>query len=334
MVAIDALRGLAALAVVLFHYSFKYQELFGGDSRPSFSVPWGHYGVNLFFIVSGFVIQMTLVRTHTAMDFVVSRFSRLYPAYWVAVVLTFLVTATFGLPGKEVGLWQALANLSMVQGFAGVPHVDGVYWTLEVELLFYAGMLLLFALRQLERLHIVVLCLLTLRLVYEALRVGFGIDLPWTIYRFLILQYLPWFAIGIAIFQLTRPAPGVGRLHWRVVLGVAVVSLLAVDGPGVALLGVALAWVVWAAAAGRLPWLQVPPLVLLGALSYPLYLLHENIGWVLMREVQRVGWSADASIALALVVSIVLAWIVMRGVERPALRSIRSAWAQRSRPVR
>jgi peptidoglycan/LPS O-acetylase OafA/YrhL len=100
----------------------------------------GHYGVNLFFIVSGYVIFMTLHRTREPMDFVVSRFSRLYPAYWVAVGLTFAVTALLGLPGKEVSFGQALGNLLMFHGLLGVPDVDNVYWTLQVELLFYAGM--------------------------------------------------------------------------------------------------------------------------------------------------------------------------------------------------
>jgi peptidoglycan/LPS O-acetylase OafA/YrhL len=67
--------------------------------------------VNLFFIVSGYVIFMTLHRTREPMDFVVSRFSRLFPAYWAAVVLTFLVTTLLGLPGKQVAVAQALVNL-------------------------------------------------------------------------------------------------------------------------------------------------------------------------------------------------------------------------------
>ena len=135
LVEIDALRGVAAMAVVLFHYTTRFAELYAPKTLPSLSFPDGHYGVNLFFIISGFVIFMTLEKTSRPMDFVVSRFSRLFPAYWFAILLTFSITHLLGLPGKLVDLSTAFANLIMIHSFFHVPHVDGVYWTLEVELI-------------------------------------------------------------------------------------------------------------------------------------------------------------------------------------------------------
>ena len=184
---LDALRGVAALAVVLFHYSFGFVTRYAPEATPLVWMPHGHLGVNLFFVISGFVIFMTLTRVQRPMDFVVSRFSRLFPAYWVAVGLTFAVVGVAGLPGKEVTAWQALANLAMVHGLFRVPHVDGVYWTLEVELLFYAGMLALYATGRLQRVHVVLWVLLAARLVYVVVARTFGIDLPWTLYRLAIL---------------------------------------------------------------------------------------------------------------------------------------------------
>ncbi len=200
LVEIDALRGLAALAVVLFHYTSRFHELFEVSSLPTFSFPYGHYGVNLFFIISGFVIFMTLEKTSRPMDFVVSRFSRLFPAYWVAIILTFSITHALGLPGKLVDLGAALGNLFMIQGIFHIPHVDGVYWTLEVELLFYCGMFFLYRIQRLDLIHWALLGLLALRVIYFALAQGFGIELSWTISRLLILPYIPWFALGIAIY--------------------------------------------------------------------------------------------------------------------------------------
>ena len=69
LVEVDALRGLAALAVVLFHYTTRFTELFAPNPPPTFSFPDGHYGVNLFFIISGFVIFMTLEKTVKADGF-------------------------------------------------------------------------------------------------------------------------------------------------------------------------------------------------------------------------------------------------------------------------
>ena len=71
VVELDALRGLAALAVVAFHYTTLYGELYGHSGPPPLSFGFGNYGVHLFFLISGFVIFMTLERTRSAMDFVV-----------------------------------------------------------------------------------------------------------------------------------------------------------------------------------------------------------------------------------------------------------------------
>jgi peptidoglycan/LPS O-acetylase OafA/YrhL len=332
LLAVDALRGIAALAVVLFHFTTRFQDLYGGAGSPTVAFPNGHYGVNLFFVISGFVIFMTLERTKRPMDFVVSRFSRLFPSYWLAVALTFIVVSSFGLPGKEVTLGQALANGLMVHGLLGVPHVDGVYWTLEIEMLFYAWMLLLFVSGQLSRVHQALWALLSLRLVYVVMAKAFGIDLSWTLSHLLILKYLPWFALGICVYQLSREDCPKRSLPFTVAL--ALVVLAAADGWRIALMAAFFASLVWLAATGRANWLANRVLVFFGAISYPLYLLHENIGWVAMRAMQRAGWSFDVSAAAALLGAIALAAAVTFAVERPAMKWVRLVYERRRAAAR
>lgn len=324
---VDALRGVAALAVVAYHYTTRYVELYGAGLRPTLSMPHGHFGVNLFFIISGFVIFMTLARTRRPMDFIVSRLSRLFPAYWVAVGLTFLVTSVWGLAGKQVTAAQAVANLLMMHGLLGVPHVDGVYWTLEVELLFYVGMLALFMRAALHRVHAALWVLLAVRLLYHV-AAAFGVELSWTVSRLLILNFIPWFALGICVYQAVTTE---GRLPLgpRVTTVAALVSIGLVDHWILMLLALALTGLVWGAASGRLRWLGHPVLAFFGTISYTLYLLHENIGWVIMREAMAQGLSFDASIAVALCVAVALASVVTFGVEKPAMAWIRRAYRAR-----
>lgn len=314
--------------MVIFHYTTQFMKLFGGVDPPSLSFVWGGYlGVNLFFIISGFVIFMTLDRTRHPMDFVVSRLSRLFPAYWVAVGLTFAVVAFAGLPGKEVSAGQAAANLIMVHGLFNVPHVDSVYWSLEVEMLFYAGMLALFVSGRLRQAHVVLWLLLALRVLYDVSSKQFGIDLSWTLSRLLILTHLPWFALGICTYQVTR-APGT---HSRAAIALTAVLALGalawVEGWVVCSLAAGLALLAWAAAAGRARWLENPVLAFFGLISYPLYLVHENIGWVVQRTVLAQGGSMDLSILVAFVVVVALATLLTFAVERPAMKAIRARYA-------
>lgn len=328
---IDALRGVAALAVVLFHYSTRFHELYPELPTTSWQVAQGHYGVNLFFIISGFVIFMTLERTRVASDFVISRFSRLFPMYWAAVVLTFAVTHWLGLPGKLVSPGAAAANVLMFHNLLGVPHVDGVYWTLEVELYFYCGMLLLFLCGGMHRVFEATAALLLVRWAYFVAHAAWGVDLSFTVGRLLILKQLPWFVLGIAIYVITQT--GASRLEHRRALAAAVfalVTLAVTDSLMLGALAAALAVLVWLAAGGRLPLAAWGVLPWLGSISYPLYLLHENIGWSLMRQALQRGWSADLSAAVVLVAMLGLAHLASRSIELPAMRWVRQRWQARA----
>lgn len=91
VIELDALRGLAALCFVLYHFTWFIDTVLPGARLPAFQLRWGCYGVQLFFAISGFVILMTLDRTVTVRQFARARFRRLFPAYWIAMAATFAI---------------------------------------------------------------------------------------------------------------------------------------------------------------------------------------------------------------------------------------------------
>ena len=327
MTEVDALRGLAALAVMAFHYTTKYDELFRFVGDVPFHVPWGYLGVNLFFVISGFVIFMTLERTRMPMDFVVSRASRLYPTYWAAIVVTVLITRWLGLPGKEPSWHVAVLNILMFQGLFSVPPVDGVYWTLLVELLFYSLAFLLYVTRQMHRVLHVLCALLCLRLIYWAFAEFAHVDLPWRIRELLVLDFIAFFAMGIVAFRLVRDR---GEHYiwdlFTVVLAIAVIAIT--ESMLLATVGSICFIAVWLAALGRLPVLQLRPLVWFGSISYPLYLLHENVGWAVLRQLQMHGWTPLEAIGATTMLVIALAAVLSRTIERPSMNWIRAKYRQ------
>jgi len=80
---------------------------------------------------------MSLDRSARALDFIVSRFSRQYPAYWTAILLTTGIVNLLDATDFRQPLPVILANFTMLQGRAMIPDVDVVYWTLLAELCFY-----------------------------------------------------------------------------------------------------------------------------------------------------------------------------------------------------
>lgn len=331
VIELDALRGLAALAVVAFHYTGFYDREVGHLHPLGFEFPAGNYGVHLFFLISGFVIFMTLERTRTAMDFVVSRFSRLYPAYWTAIAITASVVYTIGMPQQRLPLPDLLVNLTMIQQILGPEHLDGSYWTLEVELFFYAQMLLWFMLGQLRRIHWIIALWLAMAVGY-AVTEQRHVHFSYTVRELLLLRHIPFFALGILFYRIHTRHAHPGELGRNLAMIVLCLLAIAVSKEPVYLVVAAVCTAIFAMfVAGWLRWLDRPLFAYLGTISYSLYLLHQAIGFALINLMERSGLHSWAAVAVALFAALTLASLLTWMVERPAMRAIRVWWRARGR---
>ena len=152
---LDAVRGIAAVTVAFGHAADLFWPTFRRWSHDWFSP--GRAGVCAFFLVSGFVIPLSLERGEATGSrraalraFAISRVCRLYPMYWTSLALALLlfmlgfsaVTADFE-PALPAAAW---VNLTMVQELVGVPHAIGLYYTLTIEWVWYLACAVLFAL--------------------------------------------------------------------------------------------------------------------------------------------------------------------------------------------
>ncbi|MGV7034492.1 acyltransferase family protein [Methylobacterium symbioticum] len=324
---LDALRGLAALAVVLHHYGFGYEARVGPHNAPVPLFTAGHFGVELFFILSGFVITETLRRTPTLGHFVVNRVARLYPAFLACCGLTLAVLALGGPNPLGISPLSALAGLTMLAPIFQLPPIDPSHWTLCFEVSFYALAGLCF------RRNMEVVCT-----VWLAAATACSSYLQSDVVNTAVLLYLPLvnlFIIGALLARLVAgQLRGLGLATFIVALGLTAHGPFADQGglgrAGYVCLILAFTGTVWAAATGRLGWLGRRPLVALGAISYPLYLLHQILGFAVIRHLEAAGWPAHAAIAAALILVILLSILIRVTVEVPAQRAIRRAWAARS----
>jgi peptidoglycan/LPS O-acetylase OafA/YrhL len=154
---VDTLRGIAVLSVIVQHVLEKivltgqtgsYEGLLHGLIGYYFNL--GRFGVVLFFFVSGFVVPFSFPNSSTPIrDFAVSRFFRLYPMYWLSIILAVAILPVT--EAKEFPAWLLGVNLTMFQNLVGVPNMVVAHWTLAIELIFYIGCVVLFALGLLQR---------------------------------------------------------------------------------------------------------------------------------------------------------------------------------------
>ncbi|HEY4377194.1 MAG TPA: acyltransferase, partial [Acidimicrobiales bacterium] len=216
---LDLLRLVAAVMVLLYHHTWR------GAALPHLRAPefpglvngitrYGFLGVELFFFISGMVIFRSAAHG-SARRFFISRIARLYPAYWVMVTISYVVVRIAGNPaGLGVSPRAYAFNLTMLQTFHGTDLVDGVYWTLAIELSFYAIVWLTLLLRQGKNLFPVLSAWLLGSIVVDLLHdhhaVSGAIYSPAQTY--LAVQWAPFFVAGACCALL-----GTDRRHdWRV----------------------------------------------------------------------------------------------------------------------
>jgi peptidoglycan/LPS O-acetylase OafA/YrhL len=335
---LDGLRLLAALSVVLFHWTAWHHGNWGRHGEPAAEAwPWlsqvtavGALGVQLFFIVSGFVILLSCFGKSPA-RFIGSRVGRLYPAYWAAVlatsVLIFLLWPEVGAQRSPSDIW---ANLTMFQGGLGVGHIDGVYWTLWVEMKFYLWILAFTLIGMTVRrvLAFAVLWPVAGNALYLGLQSA-GQPVGWVEDVF-FPQYSALFAGGMALFLLYR----FGHTPWRwaaLLLNVALgaqwsagiqraetLELTGYDYPHWLFVGIVAGLYALVAVMVLTPLasLKVPGMSLAGKLTYPVYLIHQLWGWWIIMLLSPY-LPREVVLVLALAAVLGAAWLLHRYVEQP-----------------
>jgi peptidoglycan/LPS O-acetylase OafA/YrhL len=312
---LDAMRGIAALCVVLYHFNYKYVQYNPAHGELPLLFGWGHHGVSIFFAISGFVISMTLERMDGVASFAWARFSRLFPVYWAAMAVTMVVVALGGAAKLMVSPQDALANATMLHYWFDIQSVDGAYWSLSIELSFYLVMALVLQFRLLGRLEV----LLAGWLALHVLQWATGI-FPVGASRMLALEYIPLFAIGIIHYRYYRGLTGWQRtVAWHM----ALIVISALSGTSAAIVATGTIAIFWAMTHGLLRFMAHPVLLWLGAISYPLYLIHQYVGYVLIDHLATAGLSLLAATAAALIIVTGLAHLLHIWIENPAQRELR-----------
>lgn len=327
---IDLLRSVACLMVVAFHYLHRgHMEgwiPFAAPANVVSVVKFGYLGVQLFFAISGFVIFLS-AQGATPRAFAASRAARLYPAFWASVVLTTLVVRWGDMPSLVVPWRDVLLNFTMVAHWFGAEFVDWAYWSLAVEFHFYIMIWLLLrfnGMRHIKAFMAVWLLISLANYFRPAYPVQFVLEVQWA----------PLFCVGIcanlmrggdrsssvhalffsaALLSVAYAAAQVTRINefdrldlW-VVIGVASV----------------IPAIFWLISRERFEISGNPVLYWAATLTYPVYLLHEYIGYVLMTRLSSAGLSPALCVLLVAAAVWMAAYVLHVYLERPLSKVIR-----------
>lgn len=361
---LDPLRFGTALAVAVFHqmfWSWAWVSIGvpGSEQRVAAEVlfpsaapyTWfGWVGVEIFFVISGFVIANSASKTSPT-EFLLGRALRLYPAVWVCATATFLVLLFLGSgPASEFILPYIHAMLLVPKGVTG-QGLDAVYWTLAAEMAFYGLVFCAMLTRRITLRHLA-LGLTIYSAVFNAIALLVVLftapyDLPYLVILMFrvpcaafLLTHGCFFALGIWLFiSANRKLTALERVAVAVTVlsGAAEIYFFASFFlsciPAIADQSALVPIAVWAAAVGLIAYCansnrraagavsaEAPTwLRTLGLMTYPFYLTHNVIGTAIIRVLVDAGLDATSAVWVALGMLVPVCWFICTKIE-PAVR--------------
>lgn len=323
---VQALRGIAALWVVLFHAAEgKHLEgIRAATPRWFFDGVFsaGHYGVAIFFALSGFVIAHSLRNADAtprfAGRFVLRRSIRLDPPYWATMALMIgqqMIEARIkGTVPPDVSIGQLIAHVFYVQDILGYPQISAVFWTLCFEIQFYLGFMLLLVLERalggravaLVRMAMFGAALAGALQLYKGLPAGVALTM--------------WHAFFVGVVAYWA---GQGSRVWLAALVILVVAIIAGRSTGDMMSAATAVFLYAAFRTGRITtMLAGRPLQWLGMISYSLYLSHNIVAgsayWALGKVMPKGVAAESVQLGLVTALSLLFAYGLWWLVERPA----------------
>lgn len=361
---IDLLRGLAALLVVWMHSSEVFRTLLPTDQPGIWAyelaetVDFGRIGVVAFFAISGFVIPSSFdpITSHAGLRrFFIRRFFRLFPAYWLSIPLG--IWSAWYLWDKPVTAQQIFANLSMLPEALGYPPIEGLYWTLQLELSFYAICTLLYLRGWVHRSSVMAVLAISLLGVFGVAKASALLPIPGELHFLRQIDQTPlYLAIMFwgALFRCWHDRQAFGLVEkaglWLVPGTIVVAMPLFIGGVLSSRAPLPPVWIKFLSshALGVLLFLSIALCRGLGSrfgawtgeISYSIYLFHPVVFYPIYWFAGRTEWEFVRQfpltfwVAICTLLSIGFAAITYRFVEKPAIGLARKLTTGRSPVLR
>lgn len=288
---LDGHRGIAILLVCMYHAYTRWTDIvpYGNDFGEFPVFHYGYFGVQLFFLISGFVILMTLEKCDNILSFIYRRWLRLFPAMAVCSFLIYLTAGVFTeRPNGQPEAQDLIAGMSFIEPYiwfklTGVElrSIEYAFWSLYVEFKFYViAAILYFSIGSERLVFALFLCFGSWVSVWylqqsDSIK---AISLLYSVTSILSFKYFGWFSAGAAYYLFVKT----NKTKWFIIGVVFSLASSFIEsnyqyGPFIAATLVSLFFMASIISTRLQSIISNKLFLCFGFISYPLYLLHENM---------------------------------------------------------
>lgn len=338
---LDGLRGLAIIWVIMFHAYSRWPEYlnFVSKTQDVSIFQYGFLGVQLFFMISGFVIFMTLDKSKNFFEFIKKRWLRLFPAMLIATILIYITSSFFyerpsGIPHlANIIPGLIFTSPSFIELFTGIHinSLEGAFWSLYVEVIFYIFIgCIYFFLGRKYCIPAIFIAFLSVFLTFALSK--FGFSQPYKLVSALGFSYYAWFIVGCVFYEIIskRQNLPIILIAFISIILTSINALIKYNFDYTLILFYLLVLLLFTLSF-YLKSIQLllsnKILVLIGFVSYPLYLIHENMLISSLIKLEKLQLPYPIMLVMPVLISIFLisiSYIIAKFLEPKLRKSIQS----------
>lgn len=325
-ITLDIVRVMAALSIVLFHYTSRYEELTNINSPVLKNWPihidWGFGAISTFFILSGFLSShLFAIGGGNVKKYIIKRAFRLYPTFWLCIMISCAVL--FNGSYSEVSLYTILFNMTMIPNCFGIPYIDGAYWTMQMEFFFTIIMAIVILARK-ELYKIIILCLWAgIMLMFNVFDFTIN-NIVLKLFRLIVMPaYASNFIAGISLYQILFENRNNIIYYLLLIASIASSYIVYSFSPMSIFFATTIVILIFTKFLDKLfdKFRSVTKLfTYLAIISYPFYLLHQYIGYEIMDYLMNFEINDELIILVPITNIVLLASAVHLYFERPLKR--------------
>ena len=309
---IEGLRGISVIIIVLYHVFYRYQQIYLNNEIVSMQY-WGSFGVTLFLIISSYFIGNFHYKNESYLKVIGNKILRLWPCYFLCITITFIITKGFPLPGRTVNFFEYFLNILFINGFVNIAYVDGAHWYLTVLISITIVLYGISHLKISNKMHSYIIWM--------------GVVAVLKVFKFNQLanliggSYVGIACIGIAIRNIVEKTSNnkwiqlifISWIYTGIMLGIGYACILIITIP-----------LFMAVVLKKVKLLENRILVYIGGISYPLYLIHQNISFIIQFYLSKIIGSFNYYYAfISLIVVFVISIIINFYIEKPIQEKIK-----------